>query len=62
VKIVYAPKQWWLLTNMGIPRGVYRTRKEAIREAVESFDEPWSKTRRAFKVTKVWLSFTAIKD
>jgi hypothetical protein len=47
---------WWLLTNNGIPRGVFRTRKDAVADAIGSTREPWSVTGKNFEVRKVWVS------
>lgn len=47
---------WWLLTNNGIPRGIFRTRKDAVADAVNSTHEPWSETGKNFEVRKVWIS------
>jgi hypothetical protein len=47
---------WWLLTNNGIPRGIFTTRKAAMADAVKSTGEPWSETGKNFEVRKVWIS------
>jgi hypothetical protein len=43
----------WCLSNWGLPRGTFRTRRQAISDAVDSAGEPWAKCRKYFAVTKV---------
>lgn len=52
---------WWLLTNNGIPRGVFRTRKQAMTDACESTGQPWSVTGKNFEARKVWVSEYQVK-
>jgi hypothetical protein len=43
----------WALSNWGTPRGTFRTRRQAIEDAVESSGKPWAKCCKYFAVTKV---------
>lgn len=46
----------WALSNWGYPWGTYRTRREAIEEAVTSTGKPWKMIRDHFAVTKVQVT------
>lgn len=51
-------KQWnnrWLLSNCGIPCGVYTRRSQAIASAVSRANKPWAMCRDYFEVRKVHI-------
>ena len=44
------PKRVWALSNFGNLWSIFRTRREAIREAELQTGEPWKKCRRTMEV------------